>query len=382
MRILHTADWHLGRIFYGTYLTEEQAYVLEGQFLQLLKDEKIDALVIAGDIFDRAVPPVESVELWDSMITRLAGEYKIPTLVIGGNHDGMERLEVGRSVMAEAGFYIAGKVRSALTPITLEDQWGKVTFYLMPFAEPRTVAEALALEGSRFDYQQAYAGWAEHLLTTAPPQGRSVAVAHAFVTGAVASRSERPLTIGGTESISASIFAPFTYTALGHLHGPQQAGNDRIRYSGSLLKYSFDEWKQNKSFTIVDIDGQGQVTTELIPVEARRDVQVLEGFFDDLMAGGKTAGQLEEDYIQVRLLDTAPVIDGLARLRSVYPHILALELTGRMEQNQGGAGDPVFANLSEQELFAQFAETVREEKLDPAEQAYIDSLWERLIKEG
>ena len=455
MRFLHTADWHLGRIFYGQYLTEDQAHVLENQFFSILKDEKIDGIVLAGDVFDRAVPPIEAVELWDSIITRLAMDYKVPLFVVSGNHDGAERLEVGRSMLSRSGIHIWGSPYHALQPFEFEGPDGKVAICPMPFSEPRRIGDALGLgsannsletiqsvenaidadtktkakskrskskkasvdiiEDSLFasvdmtdtnsadiqtgdvviqnfdqhngsglnlhNYDQMYQAWSDYLYKQVPKGMRSIAISHAFVMGGEVGGSERTLSVGGSEQVSPQVFKDFHYTALGHLHGPQRMGADYIRYSGSPLKYSFDEHTQKKSFTIIDMDTKGKVDISTIPVEAKRDVVILEGYFEDLLNNKELQAKHKDDYVQSRLLDTMPIMDGIAKLRQVYHRCMTIDLVGRVATPMADMGDAVFKELNERELFNQFAETVWKEPLTEREQQYINSVWDRILKE-
>lgn len=410
MRFLHTADWHLGRIFYGQYLTDDQAHVLEHQFFTILKEEKIDGILLAGDVFDRAVPPIEAIELWDSIITRLAMDYKVPLFVVSGNHDGAERLEVGRSMLSESGIHIWGSPHHALQPFEFEGADGRVAICPMPFSEPRRIGDALGLNSSEskpvdtdmtddtlfsyvddkvqeavalnlHNYDQMYQAWSDYLYKQVPKQMRSIAISHAFVMGGEVVGSERTLSVGGSEQVSPHVFKNFHYTALGHLHGPQRMGADHIRYSGSPLKYSFDEHEQKKSFTIIDMDTNGKVDISTIPVEAKRDVVILEGYFEDLLNNTALQTKHKDDYVQARLLDTMPIMDGMAKLRQVYHRCMTIELAGRIATPVVDMGDAVFKELNERELFNQFAETVWKEPLTEAEQSYIDSVWDRIIKE-
>lgn len=410
MRFLHTADWHLGRIFYGQYLTEDQAHVLEHQFFSILKDEKIDGILLAGDVFDRAVPPIEAIELWDSIITRLAMDYKMPLFVVSGNHDGAERLEVGRAMLGQSGIYIWGSPHHALRPFEFESSDGKVTICPMPFSEPRRIGDALGLNSSEskpvdadmtddtlfsyvddkdqeevalnlHNYDQMYQAWSDYLYKQVPKRMRSIAISHAFVMGGEVGGSERTLSVGGSEQVSPHVFKNFHYTALGHLHGPQRMGADHIRYSGSPLKYSFDEHEQKKSFTIIDMDTNGKVDISTIPVEAKRDVVILEGYFEDLLNNTALQTKHKDDYVQARLLDTMPIMDGMAKLRQVYHRCMTIELAGRIATPVVDMGDAVFKELNERELFNQFAETVWKNPLTEREQQYINSVWDRIIKE-
>ena len=390
MRFLHTADWHLGRIFYGQYLTDDQAHVLENQFFSILKDENIDGILLAGDVFDRAVPPIEAIELWDSIITRLAMDYKVPLFVVSGNHDGAERLEVGRSMLSQSGIHIWGSPHHALQPFEFEGTDGKVAICPMPFSEPRRIGDALglgfatsSLETSLnlHNYDQMYQAWSNHLRNQVPKGMRSIAISHAFVMGGDVGGSERTLSIGGSEQVSPQVFKDFHYTALGHLHGPQRMGADYIRYSGSPLKYSFDEHTQKKSFTIIDMDTNGKVEISTIPVEAKRDVVILEGYFEDLLNNKELQAKHKDDYVQARLLDTMPIMDGMAKLRQVYNRCMTIDLVGRVAAPMADMGDAVFKELNERELFNQFAETVWKEPLTEREQQYINSVWDRILKE-
>ena len=390
MRFLHTADWHLGRIFYGQYLTDDQAHVLENQFFSILKDENIDGILLAGDVFDRAVPPIEAIELWDSIITRLAMDYKVPLFVVSGNHDGAERLEVGRSMLSQSGIHIWGSPHHALQPFEFEGTDGKVAICPMPFSEPRRIGDALglgfatsSLETSLnlHNYDQMYQAWSNHLRNQVPKGMRSIAISHAFVMGGDVGGSERTLSIGGSEQVSPQVFKDFHYTALGHLHGPQRMGADYIRYSGSPLKYSFDEHTQKKSFNIIDMDAKGNVDISTIPVEAKRDVVILEGYFEDLLNNKELQAKHKDNYVQARLLDTMPIMDGMAKLRQVYHRCMTIDLVGRMATPMADMDEAVFKELNERELFNQFAETVWKEPLTEREQQYINSLWDRILKE-
>ncbi len=410
MRFLHTADWHLGRIFYGQYLTDDQAYVLEHQFFTILKEEKIDGILLAGDVFDRAVPPIEAIELWDSIITRLAMDYKVPLFVVSGNHDGAERLEVGRSMLSESGIHIWGSPHHALQPFEFEGADGRVAICPMPFSEPRRIGDALGLSSNEsksvdtdmvddtlfsyvdgkdqeavalnlHNYDQMYQAWSDYLYKQVPKRMRSIAISHAFVMGGEVGGSERTLSVGGSEQVNPRVFKDFHYTALGHLHGPQRMGADQIRYSGSPLKYSFDEYGQKKSFTIIDMDTKGSVDISTIPVEAKRDVVILEGYFEDLLNNMELQAKHKVDYVQARLLDTMPIMDGMARLRQVYPRCMTIELVGRVATPVAVMGDVVFKELNERQLFNQFAENVWKKPLTEEEQSYIDSVWDQIIKE-
>lgn len=367
MRILHTADWHLGRLFYGTHLTEDQAYVLENQFYKVLQEESIDAILISGDVYDRAVPPVEAVELWDSVISKLGLDLKIPTIVISGNHDNGVRLEMGRRLLEQSKIYLRGHVNHGLEPILLEDSYGPVAFAPIPFGEEQEGYIEVALEKSK-DYE------------------RKIALSHAFVAGGVESSSERPLLVGGAGAIHPQVFQGFNYTALGHLHRPQRAGHEMIRYSGSLLPYSFDEvsaktYGHDKSFTIVDMDKSGNCTLSYVPIESKRQLVIIEGFFEDLMKDETIHKKYANDYVLVRLLDGVPIIDGMARLRKVFPMAVALELVGRISEGRESFHETPFYKMNEEDLFKQFIHYVRQSPLTEEEDMLMKKVWHEARKE-
>ncbi|WP_314620384.1 exonuclease SbcCD subunit D, partial [uncultured Selenomonas sp.] len=273
MRFIHTADWHLGRLFFGRHLTNDQAHVLD-ELVRLARDVRAEAVVLAGDVYDRAVPPVEAVELFDDTISRLLLEEKLKVIYIAGNHDSAARLGFGSRLLAGGGVFVAGQLCADAPPIVLEDAHGKVAFSLLPYMEPATVRFAYgeaAQELAGFDEATSFA--VARAASRIPKDCRSVAVAHAFIAGGASSESERPLSVGGSDSVGSACFAPFSYTALGHLHAPQKAGAENIRYAGSLMKDSFSEAGQRKGVTVADLDADGAVSVEEVPLAAPHDLR-------------------------------------------------------------------------------------------------------------
>ena len=411
MRILHTADWHLGRLFYNEHLTMDQAHVLDHQFFPLLKEEQIDLVVLSGDVFDRSVPPIEAIELWDSVLHRLAFTEKIPMVAISGNHDSGPRLAMGRSAWETHGIHLLGHAHQGINPISFQDGHGQLDVWALPYGEVRDMQSALNRQGvvnsdnssykgndeisvvgtaecalgvdtNKYNWTiaDAYEHWSYYAKRCSKGH-RSLCMAHAFVAGGAESESERPLLVGGSGQVPTTVFKGFTYTALGHLHRPQRIGVDHIRYSGSLLNYSFDEVGYSKSFTIVDIDGKGATTISEIPIVGLRQFVSLTGYFDDLLADESLHTRHHNDYVEVRLLDTAPVVDGMRRLRKVFPYCMRLELVGRMEVVQDITGAKRFKELNERDLFAQFAKEARNEELSQEELEYMEGLWHRVLRE-
>ena len=249
MRFIHTADWHLGRSFYNTSLVEDQAYVLD-QLVDLARDAKPNVILIAGDVYDRAVPPTDAVKLLDDVLTRLILELEIPVILVAGNHDSPQRLRFGARLMRSLKLYVYGTLAEPATFIQMPDEHGLVCFYAMPYAEPALVGE-LFQNDSINDHESAIRAWLETIKQNHPTHARSVVLAHAFVQGGVNSESERRLSLGGAETVNSSVFAGFNLVALGHLHEPQSVGSEHIQYPGSLLKYSFSECRHTKSVSLV-----------------------------------------------------------------------------------------------------------------------------------
>ena len=351
MRFIHTADWHIGRLFHNLSLLDDQAHVLE-QLLEILSDTRADALVVAGDVYDRAVPPADAVRLLDEVIARITRDCGVPVIMIAGNHDSPERLGFGSGLLAEQGFHVRGPLEPGLSPVVLGDTWGEVNFYPIPYAEPAVVRSRLG-EGEVHNHDAAMAALVGRIQGE-NFAGRNVAIAHSFLTGGESSDSERPLTVGGAGNVSVDRFSGFDYVALGHLHRPQEV-SDGVRYSGSLLKYSFSEVEHEKSVTLVELDAVGSCRTELFPLTPRRDMRIVEGAFETLLQG-PGAGESREDYLLVRLSDKKAILDPMGRLREVYPNVLHLERPGLLESGELEEMGQHQLRQSERQLFASFFE--------------------------
>lgn len=352
MRFFHTSDWHLGRLFFGESLTGEQAALLQ-EFVRIADEYRPDAILISGDIYDRAVPPPEAVELLDEVLSRLVLDLNTPVLMIAGNHDSGARLSFGQRILGHKGLHVC----SAVLPETvlLEDKWGPVEFILMPYADTAAARLALGREDIT-DPDAAMQARVESLSPARTANRRRVALAHAFLTGGQPSESERPLSVGGSGAVATSHFAGIDYVALGHLHRPQQLEQGRCCYSGSPLKYSFDEAGQTKGFFAVELDGQGKVTPEFIPLPFQRDLRVREGRFADLMQG-PLPGENTGDFLRIILQDETPVIQAIHRLRTLYPKTMEIQYRYQLaEMGPGTAERPQQRELSGLELFEAFAE--------------------------
>lgn len=362
MKIVHTGDWHIGKVFNQTSLIDDQAYVLE-QLVQLLAEEKPDVLIIAGDVYDRAVPGVEAVDLVDDVLSRILLDLRIPVLVVAGNHDSPDRLGFGSRLLTARRLYIAGRGRRDIAPVVLTDEYGPVYFYLLPYVPPPAARDVLGRDNVR-DHDGAMAAWLENIHARWDPAARNVLVTHGFVRGRqepVFSESERPLSlemVGGMDYIDVTRFAGFCYTALGHLHGPQQAGSERARYAGSLLKYSFSEAEQEKSLTMLEIDQFGRIFLSTRSLTPRRDVRCLRGKLADLLNPAVYKDTNVDDYVRITLTDEGKLYEPMQRLRAVYPHVLELAFdhsrhSPQMNQSRTAA-DEGYRQKSKLDLFADF----------------------------
>ncbi len=362
MRLLHTADWQLGRLFHQTQLTDDQQYLL-GQFVDLARDVRPDLVVVAGDVYDRAVPPPDAVDVLDEVLSRLVLDLRLPVVVIAGNHDSPRRLSFGSRLLAAQGLHVVGRPEARPYRVDLADDHGPVAVHALPFCAPAAAAEALEDEGVH-DQQGVLQAMVERARTALPTGARSVLVAHAFVAGGAVSESERPLSVGGVATVDPAVFTGFDYVALGHLHRPQSLVEGRVQYAGSLLKYSFDEVAHEKSVNLVEIDGAGGVRTERVRLSPRRDVRRLEGLLADLLASPDE--RIRDDYLCVSLLDRGPVLDAIGRLRRVYPNVLHIERPLIAPEGKGIApGRP--GRKTEVELFDAFFRDVTGDELNSDE---------------
>ncbi|CAE6926806.1 SbcCD cleaves DNA hairpin structures. These structures can inhibit DNA replication and are intermediates in certain DNA recombination reactions. The complex acts as a 3'- 5' double strand exonuclease that can open hairpins. It also has a 5' single-strand endonuclease activity [Vibrio sp. B1REV9] len=327
MKFIHTSDWHLGRQFHNVSLLEDQQAVLE-QLIQYIQNNPVDAVIVAGDIYDRSVPPTVAIELLNCVVRRICGELNTPMILISGNHDGAERLGFGSEQMKNAGLHIISNFEDMLNPVVIQTKTaGLVAFYGMPYNDPEQVRFAYKEAVSTHD--EAHKLLAGKITEQFQAGQRNVLVSHCFVDGAIESESERPLSIGGSDRVSHEHFLNFDYVALGHLHQPQKKGEEYIRYSGSLMKYSFGEQNQKKGFTLVELDQNGFVSAEHIDLIAPHEMRIIEGELEQVIEQGKTDPK-HEDYLLVRLMDKHAILNPMEKLRAVYPNVLHLEKPGML----------------------------------------------------
>lgn len=323
MKIFHTADWHLGKLVQGVSMIEDQAYVLY-QFLQEIDKEKPDVVVIAGDLYDRSVPPTEAVSLLDNIFSEIAIKREIPVVAIAGNHDSPGRIHFGSQFMDAKGLHIIGNLSKELKPVVLNDEFGEVHFHLIPYTDPSHVRYIYGDDTVKTQ-QDAMAKILEHVVESLDPSARHVLVGHAFVTKDGVKEenntdAERPLSIGGSECIDAKLFEPFHYTALGHLHQAHFVDQEKIRYSGSPLKYSISEETHKKGYLIIDLAADGSIEVTKKRLVPRRELRTVEKSMDEILKSPKS-----EDYVFVKLLDDTPIISPMEKIRSVYPNAMHVE---------------------------------------------------------
>ncbi len=321
MRFLHTADWHLGRVFAGFDLLDDQRHALEG-LAAIAADARLDAIVVAGDLYDRALPPEDAVRLLDGMLLRLS--RIAPVLAIAGNHDSGGRLDFGRALFRQVGLHIAGTSRDGIERVDLADRHGRVAFHLMPYATP----EEVRFETGRDDIRTHDEATRARVAAIDTADGaRHVLVGHLFAQGGLETRdSERDISVGGIATVDPAAFAAFQYTALGHLHRPHGLGDGRVRYSGSLGRYSFAEETHRKTVSLVEIDAAGNVSLEEIDLPQRHGMRTLGGSFDQLLRAAATDEARGSDLVRVVLTDPIVVPGSRERLREAYPHLLEFTL--------------------------------------------------------
>ncbi len=318
MKILHTSDWHLGKMIYGRSLLPDQEHFITECFLPTVQTENPDCVILAGDIFDRQIAPVEALRLFDKTLTEMS-RHKIPFAVITGNHDGSDRIAVGAGMLRSSGIYIASKLEDAFTPVVLQNGNEVLHLYLLPYIEPATVRQYFnddSIQGFAMAYQVVISAIESQLDKTAI----NVLVCHCFAAGSITCDSESAVYVGGSGEVPPALFGRFDYVALGHLHGQQQVGKNGA-YCGSPLKYSFDEERHQKSLTLLRLTKQERNLT-LLPIAPVRDMRTLTGTLEELLSLGKTAPC--SDYLAVELTNNVPVYMPLEQLRPYFPNILSV----------------------------------------------------------
>ena len=371
MKLFHLSDLHIGKRVNEFSMIEDQKYILT-QILYVADQEKPDGILISGDVYDRTIPTAEAVQVFDAFLTRLS-EQKIPAFIISGNHDSAERLAFGSSLMGKSGIYFSKVYDGTVEKIPMQDAYGTVWIYLLPFLRPSTIRHALP---ERAEEVQSAADAVRIALeqTKIDEKERNVLLAHQFVTGAKRCDAEE-LQVGDVDQIPAELFTSFEYVALGHIHSPQKVGRETVRYCGAPLKYSFSEAGQEKSITVVELKEKGSVDLRTIPLKPLHDLRKIRGTYLEVTAKSFYENRDCEDYLQVTLTDEEDVPDGMAKLRTIYPNLMRLEYDNkRTRSNAEVRAAERVEEKSELELFQEFYELQNNQSMTEVQEQFVEVL--------
>ena len=369
MKILHTSDWHLGRTFKGTSLIEDHQYFID-QLIEIIEFRKPDVLIIAGDIFDRASPPASAINQFESFQRHIYFNTHTALVILAGNHDSGERIGINGAFADPKRVLIRGRLLKDETPLILEDEFGKVAFSALPYGEIYSARECFDNKEimSPADVIEAQVNAARAHIT----QGtRWVVAAHAFVSGASTTESERNLCVGGIETVPANLFDGAHYVALGHLHRSQKVKHEHVRYSGSPLSFAFDEVGNEKSLTLVELGKDKINEIELIPIKPFRAVREIRGELEKLEK--QTNDPYKLDFIHIVLTDKGSLVEPMARLRRVYPNVMSLSREHRLAASKNTKGRANAKLNNPHEVITEFIAHVRDERLDVQEQKILDA---------
>lgn len=375
MKIMHLSDLHIGKKVNEYSMLQDQIYILK-EILQIIDDEKVETVIIAGDVYDRSLPPNEALGLFDEFLYQLSGR-NVNVFVISGNHDSPERISYGGRMMTENKIFLSPVYDGNVKPITLNDDYGEVNFYLLPFVRPADIrryfpdenienytdAVKVAIDNMNVDFNE-----------------RNILVTHQFVTGAELSESE-DIIVGGTDNVSGEVFDGFDYVALGHIHREQTVGKDNIRYCGTPLKYSFSEAKHIKSVTILDFNDKGNIEYSKIPLTPFRDMREIRGTYYELTLKSNYESTNTEDYLHITLTDEEDIPDAIGKLRSIYPNIMKLDYDNLRTRGSGTVD--AIENIESKSPFELFADLFKQqnnqdmsEEQEEIMRNLIDKIWE------
>lgn len=376
MKLFHLSDLHIGKRVNEFSMLEDQKYIL-GQILKAAKEHQPEGIILAGDIYDKPVPAAEAVQVFDDFLTSL-NEMGLPVFMISGNHDSPERVSYGGRLMKKNGIYVAPVYEGKTEKVEFTDEYGKVCIHLLPFIKPAVVRHAF--EGGEFekeaeavcDHQSAVKMAVSHM--DIDTDVRNVLIAHQFVTGAMRCESEE-VSVGGLDNIDASVFDGFDYVALGHIHSPQAVGRDQVRYCGTPLKYSFSEAGQEKSITVVELKEKGNVDISAILLRPLRDMRKIRGSYMEVTAKSFYENENCGDYLHVTLTDEEDVLDGLQKLRVIYPNIMQLEYDNRRTRgNMELTAAQAVEKKSEMELFMEFYELQNNQPMSQVQKEFVGNI--------
>ena len=373
MKLIHLSDLHIGKRVNEFSMLEDQEYILT-KIINIIDEEKPDAVLIAGDVYDKSVPSGEAVQVFDDFLVRLA-KRNLQTFVISGNHDSPERLAFGGRLMDISGIHMSPVYNGKVEPISLEDEFGKVNFYMLPFIKPVHVRRFFEEENIE-SYTDAVRVAVDNMNVN--DAERNVIITHQFVTGAERSESEE-VSVGGSDNVDASVFEKFDYVALGHIHGPQNIGSEKIRYCGTPLKYSFSEANHKKSVTVVNLGEKGKLEIDEIPLEPKRDMREIKGKYDEIMMNGNQ--EKSDDYVHIILTDEEDIPNAMGKLRLVYPNLMKLDYDNTRTRSIGKiASAEKTETRSPLELFCELYEKVNGQPMNKEQIEFskelAESIWE------
>ena len=373
MKFIHLSDLHLGKRVYDFNLTEDQKYILK-EILKVIDTENPDAVLIAGDIYDKSVPSTEAVELLDEFLYQLSGR-DLQVFLISGNHDSPERLAFASRLISRTGIHLSPVYNGAVEPIVLTDEFGPVNVYLLPFVKPVHVRRFFP-DATIESYNDALRTAVEAL--DIDRSERNILVTHQFVTGAIRSDSEE-ISVGGTDNVDAAVFDGFDYVALGHIHGPQNISSERIRYCGTPLKYSFSEAKHQKSVTVIDIEDKESISVRTVPLHPLRDMREIEGTYEELTYRPNYEGTKTDDYIHITLTDEEDIPDAIGKLRLIYPNLMSLDYNNSRTRSAGMLSDlEELQNKSPLVLFEEFYEQQNGRPMSEQQENFVRKIMENI----
>ena len=376
MKFIHLSDIHLGKKVNEFSMLEDQRYILT-KIINVIDEEKAQGVIIAGDVYDKTIPPTEAVELFDEFLYKLA-KRKLQVFIISGNHDSAERIAFGSRLMDQSGIHMSPVYNGTVNPITMHDENGDVCIYMLPFLKPANVR--------RFYEDEAIETYTDAIRTAITHMNidcakRNILVTHQFVTGALRSDSET-VSVGGTDNVDASVFDPFDYVALGHIHGPQSIGMETIRYCGTPLKYSFSEKDHEKSVTVLDICEKGHIEIKTVPLIPQHDLREIKGTYDELTLKSNYEDTATDDYLHIILTDEDDVPDAVGRLRVIYPNLMKLDYDNtRTRSSAHLTSIEKIESKSEIELFAEFYEKRNGQPMSEEQMNFAASLFEKVKEE-
>lgn len=373
MKLIHLSDLHLGKRVNDFSMLDDQKYILT-EIIRIIDEEAPDGVIIAGDVYDKAVPPAEAIALFDDFLVRLALR-KIAVFVISGNHDSPERIAFGSRLMDAAGIHMSPVYNGSINPITMKDDFGPVNIYMLPFVKPLHVRRWFEEEAIDTYTDALHAAIGQMNID---PTQRNVLVTHQFVTGASRSESEE-VSVGGTDNVDAAVFEDFDYVALGHIHSPQNCGSEKIRYCGTPLKYSFSEASDHKSVTVAELGKKGSLTVRTVPLVPQRDLVELKGSFETLMDKAFYENTTwQEDYTHLTLTDEEDVPDAVGKLRTVYHNLMKLDYDNtRTRSSAEITGAEIRENMSPLQLFSDFYELQNGRPMSQEQLVHLEELIEK-----